>query len=71
MATTKATKHQAKKPGKTATAARAKYPRHSVEKSLRIPKAILEQNAGKSCTPQEAAGYLGVGSKGPICRDEG
>jgi hypothetical protein len=27
-------------------AKRAKYPRHSVENSLRIPKAILDQNAG-------------------------
>jgi hypothetical protein len=36
------------------------YPRHSLEKALRIPKAILEQNAGKSCTDQETAKYLGV-----------
>lgn len=43
----------------------AKYPRHSVEKSLRIPKAILEQNAGKPCTVKESAGFLGVGSAGP------
>jgi hypothetical protein len=65
MATKKANKQQAKTPVKNApTAARAKYPRHSVERSLRIPKAILEQNAGKSSTPEEAAGYLGVGSKG-------
>lgn len=26
------------------------YPRHSLEKALRIPNAILEQNAGKECT---------------------
>lgn len=36
------------------------YPRHSLEKSLRIPKGILEQNAGKSCTDKEAAAYCGV-----------
>jgi hypothetical protein len=36
------------------------YPRHSLEKSLRIPKAILEQNAGKECTDQESANYVGV-----------
>src|ERR1035437_7356179 len=67
MATKKATKQQAKTPATNAgTTARAKYPRHSVERALRIPKAILEQNAGKSCTPEEAAGYLGVGSKGPF-----
>src|SRR5437016_4803614 len=43
---------------------RAKYPRHSIEKALRIPKAILEQNAGKACTTEQAAAFLGVGSKG-------
>jgi hypothetical protein len=36
------------------------YPRHSLEKVLRIPKAILEQNAGKECTDQESATYVGV-----------
>jgi hypothetical protein len=39
---------------------RAKYPRHSVDKALRIPKAIIEQNAGKACTPTEAAAFLGA-----------
>ncbi len=49
------------------TATRAKYPRHSVEKALRIPKAILDQNAGKPCTPEQAANLLGVSSaKGPF-----
>src|SRR5438105_5032112 len=36
-------------------ASQAKYPRHAVRKVLRIPQAILEQNAGKECTPREAA----------------
>ena len=36
------------------------YPRHSLEKALRIPKAILEQNAGKECTDQESSNYVGV-----------
>jgi len=40
----------------------AKYPRHSVEKALRIPKAIIEQNAGKACSPKEAAAFLGAKS---------
>lgn len=44
----------------------AKYPRHAVEKALRIPKAILDQNAGKSCTVKEAAAFLGVGDAGPF-----
>jgi hypothetical protein len=42
----------------------AKYPRNSVEKSLRIPKAILEQNAGRPCTVKESAAFLGVGAAG-------
>lgn len=43
----------------------AKYPRHPVDKSLRIPQAILEQNAGKECTDKESASFLGVGAAGP------
>ena len=50
---------------------RAKYPRHSVEKALRIPRAILEHNAGKACTPTEAAALLGVGPKGPFAVEIG
>jgi len=40
----------------------AKYPRHSVERALLIPKAIIEQNAGRACTPKEAAAFLGATS---------
>lgn len=58
------TQRQSEKTDKTAKAMRSKYPRHSVEKALRIPKAILEQNAGRPCTNQQAAGYLGVGANG-------
>src|SRR5215471_21440313 len=48
-------------------AARAYYPRHSVEKALRIPRAILDQNAGKPCTADQAASLLGFSSaKGPF-----
>jgi hypothetical protein len=36
------------------------FPRHSVEKALRIPRAVLEQNAGKECTDVEAAKFCGV-----------
>ena len=43
----------------------SKYPRHSVVKALRIPRAILEQNAGKACTEAKAAEYAGVGYHGP------
>ena len=53
---------------KPPAAKQAKYPRHSVEKALRIPKAILDQNSGKPCTPSEAGGYLGLKAiKGPLC----
>jgi hypothetical protein len=63
MAKKKATPKQAKSPAPK----QPKYPRHSVEKALRIPKAILDQNAGKPCTPGEAAGYLGLKAvKGPF-----
>lgn len=61
---------QMKKPAskpKVDTGARAKYPRHSVERALRIPKVILDQNAGKPCTPEQAASFLGGSSaKGPF-----
>ena len=43
-----------------------KYPRHSVDKVLRIPRGILEQNAGKDCTDREVAKFVGVGFGGPI-----
>jgi hypothetical protein len=44
----------------------AKFPRHPVEKALRIPKAIIDQNAGKECTDKESAKYVGVGFNGPF-----
>lgn len=43
----------------------AKFPRHSIDKALRIPKAILEQNAGKECSEEESAKFVGVGYHGP------
>jgi hypothetical protein len=58
MARSPQTKPPSKK--RTPNATRAKYPRHSVERALRIPKAILDQNAGKPVTPEEAAVLLGV-----------
>ena len=38
----------------------AKYPRHNLERSLRIPHAILEQNAGRECSEKESADFVGV-----------
>jgi hypothetical protein len=37
-----------------------KYPRHSLDVVLRIPKAILDQNAGKECSDEESAEFLGI-----------
>lgn len=41
------------------------YPRHTIEKALRIPKAIIDQNAGKDCSERDSATYVGVGFNGP------
>ena len=38
-----------------AEAMAAKYPRHTVEQALRIPRAIYQQNAGQPATAHEAA----------------
>ena len=40
----------------------AKYPRHNITDALRIPRAILDQNAGKTCTDNQAAGFIGIKS---------
>lgn len=44
----------------------SKYPRHSLERSLRVARALLEQNAGRVCTDREAAAYSKVGYNGPF-----
>lgn len=49
-----------------ASAKTPKYPRHAVEKALRIPRAVLEQNAGRECTDQEAVGFLGLKLSGDL-----
>ena len=51
---------------RTASSTTAKYPRHALKKALRIPQAILDQNAGKECSEKEAAGFIGVGPAGPF-----
>ena len=40
------------------------YPRHALPGVLRIPKAILEQNAGKKCNEKDAAKYAAIGYGG-------
>lgn len=63
---TKTTVKTAKKrlPAKSTQVAssKAKFPRHPVGKAIRIPQAILDQNAGKACSRADAAGFLGLGS---------
>lgn len=49
----------------------AKYPRHPLEKALRIPRAILVQNAGKECTDRESAAFVGVSYNGPYQSEVG
>jgi hypothetical protein len=49
-------------PKAEASTAQAKYPRHTVEQALRIPEAILQQNAGNPATPSEAVTFSGGAS---------
>lgn len=45
----------------------AKFPRHTIERALRIPRAILDQNAGHPCSTADAAKFLGLTtSSGPF-----
>jgi hypothetical protein len=43
----------------------AKFPRHPVDKALRVPRAIIEQNAGRECSDRESAAFAGIGFNGP------
>ena len=65
MVTKKTVKSTKKRPPAKSTQAasrKAKFPRHPVAKAIRIPQAILEQNAGKACSRADAARFLGLGS---------
>ncbi len=70
--TKKASKKNKRRKGKASATtagsknAQALFPRHSLEKALRIPKAVLEQNAGKACSDSEAAGFIGLKLNGPV-----
>lgn len=44
------------------TSSKAKFPRHSVAKAIRVAQAILDQNAGKACSRGDAAKFLGLSS---------
>lgn len=65
MATRKTVKPSKKpSPAKSSpvTSSKAKFPRHSVAKAIRIAQAILDQNAGKPCSRADAAKFLGLSS---------
>lgn len=47
-------------------AARVKYPKHSILSCIRIPQAIIDQNAGEACTDRDGAGYAKIGWTGEI-----
>lgn len=47
-------------------AARVKYPKDSILDCIRIPQAIIDQNAGEACTDREGAGYAKIGWTGEI-----
>ncbi len=42
------------------------YPKHSLEKCIRIPRAVLDQNAGNQCTDREAATFAKIGFTGDV-----
>ena len=69
LTTTKSTIKKKKPVSKVATISgnSSNYPRHSLDKSLRIATAILEQNAGKETPEKEAARFLGITNiRGPF-----
>jgi hypothetical protein len=59
-----ATKKAAARGG--ARGAKVKYPKDSILDCLRIPQAIIEQNAGESCTDREGASYAKIGWTGEV-----
>jgi hypothetical protein len=42
------------------------FPKHSIASCIRIPKGILDNNAGKECTNKEAAGFANLVYNGEI-----
>ncbi len=52
--------------GRPTVAGASSFPRHSVQKALRVPRAIFEQHAGKACSDREAAQFCGVKLSGPF-----
>ena len=59
-------KKSVKRSGRPRAGGASDYPRQAVRKAVRIPQAILDQNAGQPCTDRESAGFAGVGYHGPF-----
>lgn len=67
---TKAKPRKSKTKKTKASVRQAKYPRHNLERALRIPRAILEQNAGRECSEKESAAFVGVQyNRGPYASE--
>lgn len=64
VAAKKIQKVPAKKSIGKKTTSNLNYPKHSIARALRIPRAIIEQNAGKECSDTDSAKFLGVGYTG-------
>lgn len=63
----RSTKKRVAKAGIARKAQQAKFPRHDVERALRIPKAIYDQNAGKPTSLADAARFTTGGKvNGPF-----
>jgi hypothetical protein len=67
----KAAKHKKVAPKKTPAGgggrgAKVKYPKDSIFDCLRIPQAIIDQNAGEACSDREGAGYAKIGWTGEV-----
>jgi hypothetical protein len=50
--------------GAVTRGARVKYPKDSILDCLRIPQAIIDQNAGEACSDREGAGFAKIGWTG-------
>lgn len=61
-----ATKKAAFGVGVRGRSARVKFPKHSILGCIRIPQAIVDQNAGEACTDREGAAYAKIGWSGEI-----
>jgi hypothetical protein len=62
-------KHRRKKSGNKSTPGKSRavaFPKDSLLKCLRIPRAILEQNAGKECRDRDAASFAKLNYAGEI-----